>query len=108
MPNHKDFSQIELRGEFYIDPEGWEPLIIEYGYDNIGNAQFFHWRIKGTKHTFSKSVSQLNYETGGEYENSIKTFLEGFREEILGWALQPQRPDWAREYITEYNSFVKL
>lgn len=108
MPYHKDFSELYQCGEFFIEPEGWEPLHIEYGYEDIGNAQFFFWRVKETKHTFKKAVSTLNYETGGEYEESVKGFLEGFRDEIMGWVMQRPIPEWAKDYAAEYNKWIKI
>jgi hypothetical protein len=108
MPYHKNFEELYSRGEFSLQPEGWEPLEIEYGYENIGSAQYFFWRVKGTRHTFRKAVSVLNQETGGDYEEAIKGFLEGFREEIMGWVMQKPIADWAREYVAEYNKWIKI
>jgi hypothetical protein len=109
MPYHKDFDELYYRGEFPLQPDGWEPLTIEYGYDDIGGAQFFFWRIKETRHTFRVSVSELNHQTsGGSYEEQIEKFLEGFREEMLGWIFQKIEAEWTREYFNEYNKWVKL
>jgi hypothetical protein len=108
MPYHKDFDELQLRGEFDLHPPGWEPLIIEYGYDDIGGASYFFWRIRETRHTFKKAVSQLNYETGGKYRESIEEFLVGFREELVSWALLKEKPEWAIEYLKEYNDWVNL
>ena len=109
MPYHKDFDELYYRGEFPLQPDGWEPLTIEYGYDDIGGAQFFFWRIKETRHTFRVSVPELNYQTGGEnYEKHIETFLEKFREEMLGWIFQKVQANWANDYIQEYNRWVKF
>ncbi len=108
MPYHKDFDELYNRGEFGLQPEGWEPLIIEFGYDDIGNAQYFFWRVKETRHTFKKPVSALVQESAGDYEGAIKNFLEGFREEMLGWLTQGIITEWSKEYVREYNKWVKL
>jgi len=108
MPYHKDFDELQNRGEFALQPEGWEPLIIEYGYDEIGSATYFFWRIAETRHTFRKPVSVLNQETGGDYTQGIKGFLEEFRQEIMGWVMQKPIPEWAREYVSEYNKWIKI
>lgn len=108
MPYHKDFEELNLRGSYELEPEGWEPLIIEYGYEYIGNAQYFFWRVAETEHTFKLTVSSLNYESEGDYEQYIKKFLENFREEMLGWTLQGVKADWVSEYIREYNKWVRV
>jgi hypothetical protein len=106
MPYHKNFDELDLRGTFSVTPIGWKPLIIEYGYDKIGGADFFFWRVADTKHTFRKPVSSLNQESGGDYETHIKEFLEGFREEMLGWLMEGIDTEWSRDYFREYNRWV--
>lgn len=108
MPYYKDFDELSLRGTFSLEPEGWLPLIIEYGYEEIGNAQFFFWRIAETRHTFKIPVTVLNAESGGDYFGHIEKFLVQFREEMLGWTLQGLDADWVHEYIREYNKWVKI
>ena len=108
MPYHKDFEELYYRGEFQAEPEGWEPLTIEYGYDDIGNTQYFFWRVKETRHTFKTTVSRLNDESEGDYPKAIESFLVQFREDLLAWALQGVKEEWAKEYIREYNKWVKV
>ena len=108
MPYHKDFDELQLRGTFEIHPEGWKPLIIEYGYDDIGRASFFFWRIAETRHTFKEAVSHLNQRTGGDYQGSIEEFLVGSHQELVSWAMARPQPDWAKEYLTEYNKWIEL
>ena len=108
MPYHKDFEELHNRGYFKLEPEGWRHLTIEFGYDEIGEALYFFWRIEGTRHTFKKPISAINKETGGDYASGISEFLESFSKEILGWAMQKPTPEWAKEYINEYNNWIKL
>lgn len=108
MPYYKDFDELFHRGSFSLEPEGWKPLVIEYGYGEIGSAQYFYWRLAGTKHTFKSSVSSLNEDCGGDYIGHIKKFLEYFRQEMLGWTLQGIDADWVYEYIKEYNDWVEI
>ena len=108
MPYHKDWDELYLTGSFPLHPEGWEPITIEYGYDDIGSAQFFYWRVAETKHTFKSAVSALNYETGGDYPAHIEKFLVQFHDELVGWALQSEKTEWSREYIAEYNKWIKI
>jgi hypothetical protein len=108
MPYHKDWSELYLTNRFHLHPEGWEPLTIEYGYDDIGAAQYFYWRVAETKHTFKSAVSSFNQETGGDYATYIERFLVQFRDELVGWALQSEKTEWSKEYITEYNKWIKF
>lgn len=106
MPYHKNFDDLQLRGTFNIQPEGWKPLLIEYGYDDIGKASFFFWRVSETRHTFKEAVSHLNQRTGGHYQESISLFLEDFRNELVSWAMATEREAWAEDYINEYNQWI--
>ena len=108
MPYYKDFDELSFRGSFGLEPEGWQPLTIEYGYEEIGNAQFFFWRVAETRHTFKIAVTTLNAESGGDYFTHIEKFLVQFRDEMLGWTLQGIEADWVQEYINEYNKWVRL
>ncbi len=108
MPYHKDFNELEIRGEFQLEPDGWVPITVEYGYGTIISAQYIFWRVKGTQHTFKLPVSEFNYKSNGDPEDYIRRFLEKFREEMLGWTFQGIKADWVKEYTIEYNNYVKL
>ena len=64
MPFHQNFDELYGRGEIKVRPNGWEDLIIEYGYGDISNNQNFYWRIKGSKHTFRILLQLLNLNCG--------------------------------------------
>jgi hypothetical protein len=108
MPFHKNFDELDYTGEYHVEPDGWEPLTIEFGYENIGNAQYLFWRVKGTRHTFKLPVSQFTYQSNGDPGKYFREFLENFREEMLGWTVQGITAEWVYEYTKEYNSYVKL
>ena len=108
MPYRKDFSTLWGRGELKISPEKWTPLIIEYGYANVGTLINMFWRVKETNHTFRIPITQLNEISKGDYESHIENFLEIFREDYLSWAAQGFSEKWMREYHEEYKNHIIL
>lgn len=108
MPYIHDFSTLKGKGEIEVSPSGWQPLIIEYGYDYVSTQLNFFWRVKNTQHTFRISVQLLNQETGGDYGKHIKEFLETFREEYISWITQGFPADWMREYHEQYRDYIQI
>ena len=108
MPFHQNFDELYGRGEIKVRPNGWEDLIIEYGYGDISNNQNFYWRIKGSKHTFRILLQLLNEHTKGKYEQHVEYVLENFREEYLSWAAQGFPEEWMVEYHKEYRNFIQF
>ena len=108
MPNNANWTEIKNRGELEVSPEKWKPLTIEYGYRNLNGVLFFWWRVKETQHTFTIQFSQLNELSNGDVQEHIKTFLENFREDFIGWCTSGLQEKWMREYYEQYKSFIEL
>ncbi len=108
MPYVKDFSALRGRGSFDLEVPGWLPIKIEYGYDYFSTLLYFFWRIAGTNHTFKISYVDLMNETKGDYESHIKSFLQNFRLEYLGWLKGGLTEPWMREYHEQYKNIVEL
>lgn len=109
MPHHFDFSQFEKIEETSIDVIGWNsPLLIEYSYANEVNDTKLFWRIKGTSHTFTIYVSELNRLSNGDYKNHFQQALTVFREDILEWIASGLQEKWMREYVYMYQKFIQI
>jgi len=111
MPNNYDFSNLNDVKEILIHPQGWvNPLIVEYGqgYPAHSETQSYHWRVKGTKHTFVIPVVRMNFITEGKYETHFEEALEGFREDYKGWAEEGWYADWMQAYREDFSRFIAL
>jgi len=108
MPYIHDFSRLSSTGEINVNPSGWKPLSIEYGYGYVGPQLNFFWRVKETTHTFRISVQLLNEQSDGNYEKHIKEFLENFREDYISWITQGFPAEWMYEYHQQYKNFVEI
>ena len=108
MPFHQDFDDLYGRGEISVRPNGWTPLVVEYGYGNISQQKNFYWRVKGTQHTFRISYQSLNELSHGDYGNHIEYALENFRQEYLSWAAGGFTEEWMVEYHQEYRNYLEI
>ena len=104
MPNNADFSGLEIQ-YIEIQPDGWVPLVIEYGIKNDA-FPIYYWRVKGTKHTFTIPVSRLDFISSGNYGEHFKEALEGFREDYLNWSREGFITEWSREYRNQYAKYI--
>jgi hypothetical protein len=108
MPFVKDFSSLIARSEFSLDVPKWKPLTIEYGYEYINEVLAFYWRVKGTTHTFWAFYHQVAQDANGKHDEHIKTILETFRTDYLGWLFSGLTESWMREYHEQYKNFIEL
>jgi len=107
MPNNYDFSNLNDVKEIMVRPTGWaNPLIIEYGQGYHGETQSYHWRVKGTKHTFVIPVLRMNFITEGKYETHFEESLEGFRVDYLGWKFEKFYTPWMKEYKEIFEKLI--
>jgi hypothetical protein len=108
MPFVQDFNELFARGSFPLSVPKWRPLVIEYGYGYIQNVANWYWRIQGTAHAFRMPYAEIMQQTNGKYDEHIHEFLQGFREDYLGWAYGGFKEPWMREYHEEYKNFIEL
>jgi hypothetical protein len=108
MPFVKDFSSLIARSEFSLEVPKWKPLTIEYGYEYINEVLAFYWRVKGTTHTFWAFYHQVAQDANGKQDEHIKTILETFRTDYLGWLFSGLTESWMREYHEQYKNFIEL
>jgi hypothetical protein len=105
MPNNTDFSVLENVHFIDIQPDGWKPIIIEYGIKNDA-MPLYCWRVKGTQHTFTIPVVRLDFISSGIYEAHFKQTLEIFREYYIKWKKEGFPTNWAREYESQFSKFI--
>jgi len=109
MPNNYDFSTLTDVKEMIVNPEGWvNPLTIEYGLGYHKENMSYHWRVKGTKHTFVIPVIRLDYLTEGDYAKHFEEALKGFREDFQGWAEGGFSTPWMQDYRKDFSRFISL
>jgi len=109
MPFHKDFSTLAGTGTFDIEVPKWtSPLVIEYGYEHINRILYMYWRVQGTYHTFKISTIDILHLADNDYEGHIQKFLQGFRNEYIGWIHQGLPEPWMQEYHEEYKHFIEF
>jgi len=109
MPFHKDFGALTGVGTFEIEVPKWtSPLCIEYGYEYLNRVLYMFWRVQGTRHTFKISMLDVYHLADNDYEGHIKEFLEGFRNEYIGWIHQGLPAEWMHEYYEEYKHFIEF
>jgi hypothetical protein len=109
MPNIYDFSKLEDVKEIVVNPEGWiKPLTVEYGFGYHKEAMSYHWRVKGTQHTFVIPVGRLDYLTEGDYAKHFEEALEGFREDYKGWAEGGFESPWMQAYRTDFSKYISI
>jgi hypothetical protein len=105
MPNNVDFSKLENINTVEINPNGWKPLTIEYGINNVFE---YCWRIKGTTHTFTIPIIRLDFISSGNYGEHFKTVLETFREDYIKWKDEGFIYEWSREYRDQYSRYINI
>ena len=109
MPNNYDFSKLKNVKEKKVNPEGWvSPLTIEYGQGYHNDTLSYHWRIKGTKHTFVIPIIRMDYITGGEYEAHFEETLQGFREDYKEWAAKGWETEWMQAYREDFSRYISV
>lgn len=112
MPHNFDFEKVKDVKIVKIDPKGWiSPLYVEYGvYDGpeIQGIPSYHWRVKGTKHTFVISVSRMDFLSAGDYKKHFEYVLENFREDYISWKEENFLTEWSKEYERQFSRFVVI
>ena len=110
MPNDNvDFFFFLDIKEVKVNPEGWiNPLTIEYDIGLYGDTPAYHWRVKGTTHTFVIPVLQLNYLSSGDYAAHFKKVLEGFRKDFLDWRKEGFYTEWMQEYKKQFSNYIVI
>jgi len=107
MPYNYDFTKLDNIQTLDINPNGWiNPLTIEYGIGNNQGILSYHWRVKGTQHTFVIPMARLNFICSGNNEKHFKEVLEKFREEYIEWNQYYSDTDWVKEYYNQYSTFI--
>lgn len=107
MPNHYNFSSLSDIKEIRVNPSNWvNPLIVEYAIGNNISGLSYFWRVKGTKHTFTISMQQMNYLSEGNRGQHFAKALESFRDDYISWKEYEEQPEWVREYQDEYKRFI--
>lgn len=109
MPKEYDFSTLSNVKEIEVNPDGWvNPITIEYGVGNYGEAQSYFWRVKGTKHTFIIPILRMDFLSKGEYAKHFQEVLEGFREDYKEWASAGWYTEWMQSYRREFSRFISV
>jgi hypothetical protein len=112
MPYNFDFSKVENVKTIEVHPVGWvSPLYIEYGIYNgpeTGEVVSYHWRIKGTQHTFVIPTLRMDFLSSGDYIKHYEKTLEVFRQDYIEWKEQKFINEWAREYERQFSKFIVI
>lgn len=109
MPNNYNFSLLENVKEININPKGWvNPIIVEYGTNYYGEVLSYHWRIKGTTHTFIIPVLRIDFLSQGDYVKHFEEVLQEFREDYKGWVQEKFYTKWMCEYRDQYSKFISI
>lgn len=111
MPNNFDFSTLKNIKTIEVTPAGWvTPLVIEYGIKEesptFGELNSYHWRVKGTRHTFVIPVIRMDFLSSGDYKKHFENALENFRQDYINWKDQGFITEWAREYEQQFSRFI--
>ena len=107
MPHNIDFTTITNIKILETNPEGWiNPLIIEYGLGLHYNNPAYHWRVKGTTHTFVIPIARLEFLSSGDYAQHFSEALKNFRIDYLDWKINNFSEKWMEEYRDEYRKFI--
>jgi len=110
MPHYVNFDELvnpmsEVK-TLEIDVVGWKrPLKIEYVYVDEGIPKMF-WRVLGTTHTFTITLSELNSISGGDYVQHFQDALTAFRDDVMTWAAEGLKEKWMREYVYQFKTFI--
>ena len=112
MPHHVDFSKLNNAisdvKTLNVDVIGWKtPLTIEYVYMNQGIAELW-WRVKGTTHTFTIPINELNAMSNGDYVTHFQQALTVFRSDLIDWATKGLKEEWQREYHYMFRAFLNV
>jgi len=112
MPHHVNFDTLENQLSdvdiMDIDVIGWKkPLQIEYVYVKDHVNKLF-WRVKGTTHTFTIELEQLNKISQGDYVLHFQQALTVFRDDLIKWAAEGLTEKWMREYLYMYKNYIIL
>jgi hypothetical protein len=109
MPHHCDFSEFDKIYEIEIDVIGWvSPLNIEYSYVMDFEDTKLYWRVKGTTHTFTIPVTELNKISKGNITQHLQQALTVFRDDVVKWTVEGLKEKWMREYSYMYRNFIKF
>lgn len=111
MPNNFDFSTLKNIKTIEVNANGWvTPLTIEYGIKEesptFGDLNSYHWRVKGTKHTFVIPVIRMDFLSSGDYKKHFEKSLEVFRDDYMSWKEQNFNIEWMKEYETQFSRFI--
>lgn len=112
MPHHVNFdeliNQISDITVINVNVNGWRnPLKIEYVCIEDCGVQVY-WRIKGTTHTFTISLNELNKISKGDYKKHFEEFLIMFRDDLLLWTAEGLKEKWMREYLFQYKNYLVI
>lgn len=101
----KDLENIQ---EIAVMPDGWKPIIVEYGFKEYGASAGLEvcWRIKETDHIFRISLNMLYEHSQGDYEKHFKEVLEIFRQDYLEWYNGGFSEEWMRNYRRQYSKYI--
>lgn len=110
MPNNFNFENVYNIKTVNIYPKGWiGPIVIEYGSaqaKTFDNFVSICWRLKGTYHTFTIPLNNINFISKGNYEEHFKEVLEKFLLDYKDWQKEGFKYEWQQQYRQQYHRFI--
>lgn len=110
MPHIFDFEKVANIKTSEVYPIGWiSPIMIEYGNAQVKPFDNFIsvcWRIKGTTHTFTIPLKNINFISKGQYDIHFKEVLEKFLEDYKEWEKTEFQYEWQQQYREQYERFI--